>query len=66
MFTHAISEKDKRLLAEGEAQGWAQGNLEFYRKMASKMKADDMAPELIQKYTGLSLEDIARLEPLTE
>jgi len=36
------------------------------KEAASKMKADGMAPELIQKYTRLSLEEIAQLEPQAE
>ena len=36
------------------------------KEAASKMKADGMAPELIQKYTGLALEEIAKLEPQAE
>lgn len=46
--------------AEGEAKGRAEGE-EKIRNNARTMKADGMAPELIAKYTGLTVEEIERL-----
>jgi predicted transposase/invertase (TIGR01784 family) len=44
-------------LAEGREEGKAEGRLEAARSM----KADGFSPEQIQKYTGLSPEDIEAL-----
>ena len=44
-------------LAEGRTKGRAEGRLEIARNM----KADGMSIELIQKYSGLSPEEIANL-----
>ncbi|MGM9759757.1 MAG: PD-(D/E)XK nuclease family transposase [Parabacteroides sp.] len=44
-------------LAKGRAEGMAKGRLEIARNL----KADGMSFELIQKYTGLSLEEILKL-----
>lgn len=58
MFATAISEKDKRLIQEGEAkgkaEGLAEGELRAMKKMAKQMKADGLSHEAISKYTGLS------------
>lgn len=51
---------------EGFKEGRKEGREESKAEMASKMKANGMSPELIQKCTGLSLEDIAQLEPQAE
>jgi len=52
-------------LAEGEAKGRAEGRAEgetkTRRENALKMKADNMPVELIAKYTGLTVEEIAAL-----
>jgi len=65
MFVNAISEKDKRLLAEGEAKGEAKGivkgELKAARKMARHMKADGQPIDVISKYTGLSRKEIEEL-----
>ena len=53
MFATAISEKDKRLIQEGE--------LKAIKKMARQMKADGVSVATISKYTGLSEEEIAAL-----
>ena len=47
----------KRGLAKGREEGRAEGRLEIARNM----KADGMSIELIQKYSGLSPEEIAKL-----
>jgi len=65
MFANAISEKDKRLLAEGEvkgeAKGRAEGKLEAQRKTAKDMKSDGFPLDVIRKYTGLSQKEIEAL-----
>jgi len=53
MFATAISEKDKRLIQEGE--------LKAIKKMAKQMKADGVPVSKISQYTGLSEEEIANL-----
>ena len=77
MFTTAMSEKDKRLIQEGEAKGKAEGLAEGKAKglaegkaegreeekanMAKNMKADGLSHEDISKYTGLSQAEIKKL-----
>lgn len=61
MFVNAISEKDKRLIAEGEARGEARGKLLALKKTAKQMKNDGMSLEIISKYTGLSQQEIQEL-----
>jgi len=51
---------------EGKKEGIVEGKVEAKVATASKMIADGMAHELIQKYTGLSLEEIAQLKPKAE
>jgi len=57
MFANAISEKDKRLIAEGEAKG----ELEALRRTAKKMKVDGVPTDVISKYTGLPQKEIKEL-----
>jgi predicted transposase/invertase (TIGR01784 family) len=57
MFATAISEKDKRLIQNGKAEG----RKEEKENMAKKMKADGLSHDAISKYTGLSKEEIAEL-----
>ena len=57
MFANAISEKDKRLIAESEARGREENK----RETAKKMKADGMPIDVIRKYTGLSQKEIKAL-----
>ena len=47
--------------AEGLAKGLAKGRAEERLEIARNMKADGMSIELIQKYSGLSPEKIAKL-----
>jgi len=69
MFVNAMSEKDKRLIAEGEAQGiakgrvegLAEGELKALRKTAKQMKDDGMPVDVISKYTGLPQKEIKDL-----
>jgi predicted transposase/invertase (TIGR01784 family) len=61
MFATAISEKDKRLIQEGEVKGKAQGQKEEKMHIAKQMKTDGINSEVISKYTGLSEEEIAAL-----
>ena len=69
MFTTAMSEKDKRLIQEGEAkgkaeglaEGLAEGELNALKKMAKQMKMDSLSDEVIAKYTGLSQAEIKKL-----
>ena len=46
---------------EGLAKGLAKGRAEGRLEIARNMKADGMSIELIQKYSGLSPEEIAQL-----
>lgn len=46
---------------EGMEKGMEQGMLAAKLDNARKMKADGMADELISKYTGLPLEEIANI-----
>ena len=48
-------------LAKGCAEGLAKGRAEGRIETARNMKADGMSIELIQKYSGLSPEEIANL-----
>lgn len=64
MFVNAMSEKDKRLIAEGEARGEARARAESekaVKRMALQMKKDGVRTEVISKYTGLSISDIEAL-----
>ena len=61
MFATAISEKDKRLVQEGKAEGLAEGELRAMKKMAKQMKADGLSDETISKYTGLPKEELENL-----
>ncbi|MGM9798850.1 MAG: hypothetical protein ACI3ZY_14975, partial [Parabacteroides sp.] len=45
----------------GEERGLAKGRAEERIEIARNMKADGMSIELIQKYSGLSPEEIAKL-----
>ena len=47
--------------AEGLAEGRTKGRTEERLEIARNMKADGMSIELIQKYSGLSPEEIAKL-----
>ena len=51
----------KKSLAEGFAKGREEGREEEKLNTARKMKADGMTVDLIEKYTGLSAEDIEKL-----
>ena len=46
---------------EGRAEGLAEGRAEGRLEIARNMKADGMSIELIQKYSGLSPEEITKL-----
>ena len=59
----ATINKKVELLSDFEEVAMRAGKKAEKKEAASKMKADGMAPALIQKYTGLSLEEIAKLEP---
>ena len=48
-------------LAEGRTEGRAEGLVEGRIEAARNMKANGMSIELIQKYSGLSPEEIAKL-----
>ena len=48
-------------LAKGREEGLAKGRAEERIEIARNMKADGMSIELIQKYSGLSPEEIAQL-----
>ena len=48
-------------LAKGRKEGLAKGRAEERIEIARNMKADGMSIELIQKYSGLSPEEIAQL-----
>ena len=48
-------------LAKGRAEGLAKGLAKGRAETARNMKADGMSIELIQKYSGLSPEEIAQL-----
>lgn len=64
MFATAISEKDKRLIQEGEAKAWTKAEAKMKldkEKMAKQMKSDGVPHKAISKYTGLSEEEIANL-----
>ena len=46
---------------EGKEEGREEGREENKREIAFNMKADGMAVELIEKYTGLTAEEIEKL-----
>ena len=52
---------EERGLAKGLAKGRAEGLAKGRAETARNMKADGMSIELIQKYSGLSPEEIAQL-----
>jgi predicted transposase/invertase (TIGR01784 family) len=59
--TQGLAEGKAQGLTEGTAQGWQKRDDEARQEKleaARKMKADGFSPEQIQKYTGLSPEDI--------
>jgi predicted transposase/invertase (TIGR01784 family) len=49
------------VINSAERRGKAEGPEENKREIASKMKADGMTVELIEKYTGLTAEEIKEL-----
>ena len=51
----------KTAIKKSLAEGFAKGREEEKLNTARKMKADGMTVELIEKYTGLSAEDIEKL-----
>ena len=52
---------EQRGLKRGLAKGREEGRAEERIEIARNMKADGMSIELIQKYSGLSPEEIAKL-----
>ncbi|MCF0184330.1 MAG: Rpn family recombination-promoting nuclease/putative transposase, partial [Bacteroidaceae bacterium] len=52
-----LIEGHKKGLVEGHKKGLAEANLAF----ATKMKSDGMPIDIIQKYTGLTADEIDRL-----
>jgi len=56
-----LSDFEEVAMRKGRKEGKKEGIVEEKVAAASKMIADGMAPELIQKYTGLSLEEIEAL-----
>jgi len=58
---YAKEEGEEKGLAEGEAKGEAKGLAEGKHDAARRMKADGLESTLIEKYTGLSQEEIADL-----
>ena len=68
MFATAISEKDKRLIQEGEVKGrietLAEAEAKIKREkenMAKQMKKDGMPLANICKYTGLTSDEVEKL-----
>ena len=57
----AINEGLRRGRTEGHSQGLAEGRAESRSETARAMLADNMDPQLIAKYTGLTAEEIAAL-----
>jgi len=55
------SEKDKRLIQEGEAKGVATGEAKAAKRMARQMKMDGQPSAIISKYTGLTTQEIEKL-----
>ena len=64
--TIAIEKAKAKAMERGEAagvkKGKAEGLAEKARETAMKMLADGMPVEIIRKYTGLTLEEIAEVE----
>ena len=56
-----LESAEQRGLKKGRAEGLAEGRAEGRLEIARNMKADGMSIELIQKYSGLSPEEIANL-----
>ena len=56
-----LESAEQRGLKKGRAEGLAEGRAEGRIEIARNMKADGMSIELIQKYSGLSPEEIANL-----
>jgi hypothetical protein len=67
---HAASEVENMLFSEwkiedaikyAEKEGAAKGEAKAHEQDAARMKADGMAPDLIAKYTNLTLEQVAEI-----
>ena len=56
-----LESAEQRGLKKGREEGLAKGRAEGRIEIARNMKADGMSIELIQKYSGLSPEEIAKL-----
>ena len=56
-----LESAEQRGLKRGLAKGREEGRAEERIEIARNMKADGMSIELIQKYSGLSPEEIAKL-----
>ncbi len=54
----SISDRNATL-AEGRVEGEAKGRAEGKREAASNMLADGVSPDLIAKYSGLTLEEVS-------
>ncbi|MCP4347844.1 MAG: Rpn family recombination-promoting nuclease/putative transposase, partial [Desulfobacterales bacterium] len=51
---------------KGEKTGWKKGREEGIKEIAASMLNDGMSPELVMKHTGLSRDEIDRLERINQ
>ena len=57
-LTNVVNTAERKGRAEGRAEGFAEGREEANREAARRMKVDGLPTEIINKYTGLSPEEI--------
>ena len=62
-YISGLRSAERKGRAEGRAEGLAKGERKNQLANASRMLSDGVSPELISKWTGLSLEEIAELHP---
>ena len=61
-FKSSIDDDEREDIAQANFEyGKEEGSAITARNIATKMKADGVKPEMVQRYTGLSEEEIAAL-----
>ena len=61
-FKSSIDDDEREDIAQANFEyGKEEGREETIQEIAAKMKADGVKPEMVQRYTGLSEEEIAAL-----
>ena len=56
-----VRARERGARAEGRTEGLAEGELRGRRETARSMLADAMSPDLVSKFTGLTIEEVNSL-----